>query len=89
MYEMVTGRAAFTGGSRASVIGAILHTEPAPMATLQPMTPPALERLVKTCLSKEPDERRQTSHDVKVQLQWIAEGAAQAGMPGPLAARPN
>jgi len=43
--------------------------------------PPALERLVKTCLAKDRDERVQTAHDVKLQLQWIAEGGSQAGAP--------
>ncbi len=87
LYEMATGRPAFAGGSKASLIAAILDREPPPISTLQPMTPPALERLVKTCLAKDPDERWQTAHDLKVQLQWIAEAGSQAGMPAPLVAR--
>ena len=54
---------------------------------LQPMSPPALDRVVRTCMAKDPDERWQTAHDVKLQLQWIAEGGSKAGIPAPVAAR--
>ncbi|HXM78289.1 MAG TPA: serine/threonine-protein kinase, partial [Thermoanaerobaculia bacterium] len=72
LYEMATGRKAFEGKSQASLIGSILRDEPAPISVVQPMTPPALDRVVKTCLAKEPDDRFQTAHDAKLQLQWIA-----------------
>ena len=81
LYEMATGRRAFAGKSRASLIGAILKETPPPISSIQPMTPPALDRLVQTCLAKEPEDRFQTAHDVKLQLQWIAEGGSQAGAP--------
>ncbi len=87
LYEMATGRPAFQGRSRASLIAAILEHEPEPMTDLQPMAPPALARVVETCLAKDPDERWQTAHDVKLQLQWIAEGGSQAGLPVPVVAR--
>ena len=87
LYEMATGQKAFTGKSQASLIGAIMHSEPPPISSLQPMTPPALDRVVKTCLAKDPEDRFQTAHDVKLQLQWIAEGGSQAGVPAPLVAR--
>ena len=45
------------------------------------MSPLALDRVVKTCLAKDPDERLQTVHDVKLQLQWIAEGASSSNTP--------
>jgi Tol biopolymer transport system component len=51
------------------------------------MVPPALNRVVKTCLAKDPEDRFQTAHDVKLQLQWIAEGGSQAGLPAPVVAR--
>jgi Tol biopolymer transport system component len=79
LYEMATGRKAFTGKSRVSLIGSILKDEPPPISSIEPMTPPALDRLVQTCLAKEPDDRFQTAHDVKLQLRWIAEGGSQAG----------
>jgi Tol biopolymer transport system component len=84
LYEGATGRRAFAGKTQASVIASILAAEPPPITTLQPMAPPALERVVKTCLAKDPDERWQTAHDLKLQLQWIAEGGSQAGVPAPI-----
>src|SRR6185503_17839804 len=47
VHEMATGKKAFTGKSQASLIGAILHTDPPPISSIQPMTPPALDRVVK------------------------------------------
>jgi serine/threonine protein kinase len=73
IYEMVTGRRAFEGQSQVSLIGAIVEREPEPLARLQPLTPPALERLVKRCLAKSPDNRWDTAHDVADELRWIAE----------------
>jgi Tol biopolymer transport system component/predicted Ser/Thr protein kinase len=87
LYEMATGRKAFSGASQASLISAIMKEEPAPISVVQPMTPPALDRVVKTCLAKDPEDRFQTAHDAKLQLQWIAEGGSQAGLPAPVVAR--
>jgi serine/threonine protein kinase/Tol biopolymer transport system component len=70
-YEMVTGFKAFAGKSQASLISAIMSAQPQPLSQLQPLTPTALEHLVITCLSKEPDERWRTAHDVLIQLRWI------------------
>jgi serine/threonine protein kinase len=87
LYEMATARSAFAGKTKASLIAAILSVEPAPISAVQPMTPPALDRLVRGCLEKDPDERWQTAHDVKLQLRAIAEGGSQAGVPAPVVAR--
>ena len=87
LYEMATGEKAFSGGSQASLIGAILKDEPKTISTVQPMAPPALNRVVKTCLAKDPDDRWQTAHDVMLQLKWIAEGGSQAGLPAPVVIR--
>ena len=57
LYEMLTGRRAFEGSSAVTVIGAILERDPPPLADLQPLAPPALDRLVRSCLAKDPDER--------------------------------
>ena len=73
LYEMVTGRRAFEGDSQVSLIGNIMNAEPAGLATLQPLTPPALERVVKKCLAKHPDDRWDTAHDVADELRWIAQ----------------
>ncbi|HEY7370340.1 MAG TPA: protein kinase, partial [Thermoanaerobaculia bacterium] len=87
LYEMLTGQKAFSGKSQASLIGSIMNSEPAPVSSIQPMTPPALDRVVKGCLAKEPEHRWHTAHDVMLQLQWIAEGGSAAGLPAPVAAR--
>ena len=85
LYEMATGRKAFQGKTQASLIASILKEDPPPMSSFQPLSPPALERLVKTCLAKDPDERRQSMHDVLLELKWIVEGGSQAGLPAPVA----
>ena len=77
LYEMTTGQRAFEGKTPASAMAAVLEREPAPITSLQPMTPPAFERLVKSCLAKDPDDRWQTAHDVKLQLRQIFEGGSQ------------
>jgi Tol biopolymer transport system component len=87
LYEMATGRRAFEGKSQASLIAAIIEREPTPPSQLMPLLPPALDRVVQQCLTKDRDERIQTAHDVKLQLQWIAEAGSQAGVPTPVAAR--
>ncbi|MGH9727225.1 MAG: protein kinase domain-containing protein [Candidatus Acidiferrales bacterium] len=86
LYEMATGRKAFEGKSQASLIAAILEREPPPISSLQPMSPPALDRVVKTCLAKDPDERFQSAHDLKLQLEWIRDAGSQAGVPAPVVA---
>jgi Tol biopolymer transport system component/predicted Ser/Thr protein kinase len=87
LYEMATGKRAFEGQSQASLIAAIMSSEPAPISTIQSMTPPALDRVVKTCLEKDPEDRWQTAHDVALQLKWIAEGGSQVGLPKSVASR--
>lgn len=73
LFEMLTGRKAFTGKTQASLLGAILKDEPPSISTLQPLTPPLLDRVVKKCLAKEPDRRWQSARDLYDELQWIVE----------------
>ncbi len=87
LFEMATGKRAFDGKSQASLIGSILKDTPPAASSLAPMTPPALDRVIATCLSKDPDDRIQTAHDVRLQLQWIAEGGSQVGLPAPVVRR--
>ena len=75
IYEMVTGRKAFTGTSQASLISSILRDEPPSLAQVQPMTPAVLDRTVRTCLAKDPEDRWQSSADVARQLRWVGEGS--------------
>jgi Tol biopolymer transport system component len=78
VYEMATRKKAFDGKSQASLIAKILETDPPPMSSLQPMMPPALDRIVKSCLAKNPDERWQNAADLTRELTWIAEAGALA-----------
>jgi eukaryotic-like serine/threonine-protein kinase len=92
LYEMATGRKAFSGASQASLISAIMKEEPRPIATIEPASPAALDRVVRTCLAKDPEERWQSAADVKRELSWI--GAESAPAPTPIvtaaaAARPR
>jgi len=90
LYEMVTGRRAFEGKTTASTIAAILAADPPALSSVQPLSPRALEATVKSCLAKDPDERLQTAHDVKLQLKWIQESGSSSRLPAttPAASRP-
>src|SRR5512134_391230 len=87
LYEMATGKRAFEGKSQASLITSIMGSQPAPISQVTPMSPPALDRLVAAMLSKDPAERVQSAHDVKLQLQWMADGGSTAGAPAITRAR--
>jgi serine/threonine protein kinase/Tol biopolymer transport system component len=85
LYEAVTGNRAFTGPSPASVIGSILKDDPPPITTHAPLAPAAFEQLVQTCLAKDPEERWQSTADVRRQLHWIASTRPGSDVSGPLA----
>jgi serine/threonine protein kinase/Tol biopolymer transport system component len=91
LYEMATGKRAFEGKTAASAMAAVLERDPAPISMVQPATPPALERVVKSCLAKDPDDRFQSVHDAKLQLKWIGEvpppSSATASVPVAVPAR--
>ncbi len=72
LYEMATGKRPFSGKSQISLASAILESDPEPVRALKPVAPPAFEHVVTTCLQKNPEERFQTAHDIKLELQWIA-----------------
>ncbi len=78
LYEMLTAQRAFEAKSQLSVASAILEKEPAPISSVKPMTPPALERAVKKCLAKLPDERWQSASDLASELRWIGESGVQS-----------
>ncbi len=76
LYEMATGKKAFSGASQASLISSIMTAEPSPISQVQPTSPAALERVVRTCLAKDPEERWQSAADIRRELAWITEGPA-------------
>jgi len=71
LYEMVTGERPFRGDSRASLIAAIMTSQPRPMKELEAVTPPSLDRTVRRCLEKDPEERWQSARDLAAELRWI------------------
>jgi eukaryotic-like serine/threonine-protein kinase len=71
LYEMITGRPPFDGKSKASVVAAIISSEPRPISTCQPLTPTTLDWLIRTCLRKDRGERWRDAYDLKLQLAWI------------------
>jgi Tol biopolymer transport system component len=75
-YEMLGGRKAFEGKSAAALTAAILTSDPPPLATLGP-TPAPLDQLVRQCLAKNRDDRWQSAHDVRKQLEWIRASLTQ------------
>ena len=85
IYEMVSGRRAFEGQSQASLIGAILERQPPPLSSFEPLTPPSLERLVRRCLAKSPDDRWDSAHDVADELNRIAESGPEPAATPPRA----
>jgi Tol biopolymer transport system component len=79
LFEMLTGRTAFEGKTRASLLGAILKDEPSRVSTVQPLAPKTLDRIVATCLAKDPDDRYQSARDLLRDLKWVASGEATEG----------
>src|SRR5579864_1715252 len=82
LYEMLTGKRVFDGKSQASVIAAILE-RPAP--SVSDVAPVALDRTLKRCLEKDPENRWQSARDLKAELEWIN----SAPEPGGTASSPS
>jgi Tol biopolymer transport system component len=79
LYEMATGKRAFSGATQASLISAILRDDPQPISQVQPTSPPALDHVIKKSLAKDPEDRWQNAADLGGELKWIAEGGSQMG----------
>jgi serine/threonine protein kinase len=80
LYEMATEKRPFEGKSQLSLASAIMEKDPEPISAIKPTIPPAFEHAVTTCLQKDPEQRFQTAHDVKLELQWVAGGSSTAAM---------
>ena len=87
LYEMATGKKAFSGATQASLISSILRDEPHPISQIQPMSPPALDHVVKKSLAKDPEDRWQNAADLASELKWISEGGSQTGVVAPVVSR--
>jgi len=75
---MLTGKKAFEGDNTASVISSIMTGEPAPLRALDGAIPASLDRAVRRCLAKDPDDRWQTSRDLHAELRWIQDNLSSA-----------
>ena len=84
IYEMATARRAFEGKSQLSVASAILEKEPELVSSVVPLSPPALDQVIRTCLAKDPDERFQNAHDLMLQLRWLGEAGSSAHATSPM-----
>ncbi|HQR46028.1 MAG TPA: hypothetical protein PK598_08440, partial [Thermoanaerobaculia bacterium] len=89
LFEMATGRRLFAGDTSTAVITAILTTEPPPVSAVRALSPPPLDRAVRTCLAKSPDERWQHAADLGRGLGWIESEVLGARSDAPAAAPPR
>jgi serine/threonine protein kinase len=89
IYEMATGKPAFSGKSRASLIAAILTLDPPSISELQPLAPATLERVVRKCLAKDPDDRWQSASDLASELTWMLTVGSQTGVAAPVIIQPK
>ena len=83
LYEMGTGRRAFDGKTKTSLIAAIVSAQPTPISQIQPLTPPVFEHIVNRCLEKDPEDRWRSAKDVAEELKWISGLGSQAGVAAP------
>ena len=89
VYEMITGRRAFAATSQASLITSIMSADPPPASALQPVTPPALERVVRKCLEKDPERRWQTARDLADEIRWVEVAHPETSIGSPVRRRPT
>src|SRR5579884_1029428 len=83
LYEMTAGKRPFEGKSQLSLASSILEKDPEPVSSINPKIPAAFQQVLTTCLEKNPDDRFQSAHDLKLQLQWIAAEKSPAAQPAP------
>lgn len=72
LYEMVSGLRAFKGDSSADILSAILKEEPQDLVDINATVSPALDRIVRHCLEKNPAERFQSAHDLAFDLETLS-----------------
>jgi Tol biopolymer transport system component len=89
LYEMTSGRRAFEGTSQASLIGSIMNAAPRPLSEMAPTSPPELDRLVRQCLARDPDDRWQSARDLGRELASLVSesGVVRAPQLSPAARR--
>ena len=86
LYEMVTGRRAFEGGSKIATLSAVLHKEPKAASEISPAVPMELEKIIARCLRKDPERRAQSIADIKLALEELKEESESGKLSGQVAA---
>jgi eukaryotic-like serine/threonine-protein kinase len=79
LYEMISGQRAFRGDSSVEVMNAILKEDPPEIASAERNVPPAIDRIIRRCLEKSPDERFQSARDVAFALEAISAPSTGSG----------
>jgi eukaryotic-like serine/threonine-protein kinase len=80
LHEMVTGARAFGGSTPVSIAASILEREPPRVSEVEPAARP-LDRIIRKCMARDPDQRWQSAADLRDELRWIAEGDGLAATP--------
>ncbi|HLZ42730.1 MAG TPA: protein kinase [Candidatus Sulfotelmatobacter sp.] len=73
LYEMVMGKRTFERPTSADTMSAILNEEPPSLTQISPETPPALERVIRRCLEKNPERRFQSAADLAFALEALSD----------------
>ena len=92
LYEMATGQKAFQRETTVDTLSAILHEEPAPIASINPQAPAPFRWIVERCLVKDPEERYASTRDLARELQTVLDHISEVGVSGEAAvtvARPR
>ena len=94
-HEMITGQRPFLGDTQAAVLASLMKDQPPPMSQRQPAVPRALERVVRKCLEKKPEDRWRSAHDLKPTIELIdldapsmSSATASTSVPIPVQASP-
>jgi len=87
LYEMLTGKRAFTGKTRMATMNAVLNSEPEPVSKLVPDMPREVERCVTRCLRKDLDRRSQSMAEIRVALQDLKEESGSLAVAASFAPR--
>jgi eukaryotic-like serine/threonine-protein kinase len=83
LYEMVTGRRAFEGGTKLSTLSAILHKEPKPASEIVQVVPTELEKIINRCLRKDFERRAQNVADIRLALEELKEESESGRLSSP------
>jgi Tol biopolymer transport system component len=83
LYEMISGRRAFEGPSAIETMNAILKEDPIDLTQTGRVVPPALERIIRRCLEKNPEQRFQSARDLSFNLEAISSDSGQLAVAAP------